>query len=90
MRVRAVSGKRIRLCTPAMSSTDWPFSTVRWEDVPKLDNRPVAFVAAGSHGVWSTPGYHVYADVSDSEVMSTKPSLTMPAAGPAQAGGCGG
>jgi hypothetical protein len=38
--------------------------TVRWEDVPKIDDRPVAFVAAGSHGVWSTPGHHVYADVS--------------------------
>jgi hypothetical protein len=45
----------------------WPqliSSTVRWEDVPKIDDRPVAFVAAGSHGVWSTPGHHVYADVS--------------------------
>jgi hypothetical protein len=38
--------------------------TVRWEDVPKIDDRPVAYVAAGSHGVWSTPGRHVYADVS--------------------------
>jgi len=37
--------------------------TVRWEDVPKVDDRPVAYVAAGSHGVWSTPGRHVYADV---------------------------
>jgi hypothetical protein len=37
--------------------------TIRWTDVPKVDDRPVAFVAAGSHGVWPTPGDHVYADV---------------------------
>ena len=38
-------------------------STIRWQDVPKIDDRPVAYVAAGSHGVWSYPGRHVYADV---------------------------
>ena len=43
--------------------------TVRWEDVPKVDDRPVAYVAAGSHGVWSTPGHHVYADVSPAKCL---------------------
>ena len=43
--------------------------TVRWEDVPKIDDRPVAYVAAGSHGVWSTPGHHVYADVSPAKYL---------------------
>lgn len=40
--------------------------TVRWEDVEKLQDRPVAYVAMGSHGVWPEPGDHVYADVSPS------------------------
>lgn len=40
--------------------------TVRWEDVEKVDDRPVAYVAMGSHGVWPEPGDHVYADVSPS------------------------
>jgi hypothetical protein len=38
-------------------------STIRWQDVPKIDDRPVAYIAAGSHGVWSYPDRHVYADV---------------------------
>jgi len=37
--------------------------TIRWQDVPKIDDRPIAYVAAGSHGVWSYPARHVYADV---------------------------
>lgn len=37
--------------------------TVRWEDVEKVHDRPVAYVAMGSHGVWPEPGDHVYADV---------------------------
>jgi hypothetical protein len=37
--------------------------TLRWQDVPKIDDRPVAYVAAGSHGVYSFPGRHVYANV---------------------------
>ena len=38
-------------------------STIRWQDVSKIDDRPVAYISAGSHGVWSYPGRHVYADV---------------------------
>lgn len=38
--------------------------TVRWEDVEKFQDRPVAYVAMGSHGVWPEPGDHIYADVS--------------------------
>jgi hypothetical protein len=37
--------------------------TLQWQDVPKIDDRPVAYVAAGSHGVYSFPGHHVYANV---------------------------
>lgn len=37
--------------------------TVRWEDVLKVDGRPVAYSAMGSHGVWPAPGNHVYAHV---------------------------
>jgi hypothetical protein len=37
---------------------------MRWEDAPKFDGRPIAYSAAGSHGLWATPGSHVYANVS--------------------------
>jgi hypothetical protein len=46
-------------------------STIRWQDVPKIDNRPVAYIAAGSHGVWSYPGRHVYANVGPTRLFST-------------------
>lgn len=46
-------------------------STIRWQDVPKIDDRPLAYVAAGSHGVWSYPGRHVYADVRLALIDST-------------------
>jgi len=36
--------------------------TMRWEDVPKFDGRPIAYSAAGSHGLWATPGRHVFAN----------------------------
>ena len=38
--------------------------TIRWQDAPKIDDRPVAYVAADSHGVYSFTGRHVYASVS--------------------------
>lgn len=40
-------------------------STTRWSDVPKVDGRPEAFSAAGSHGLWPSPGDHVFANVLD-------------------------
>lgn len=37
-----------------------------------MDDRPVAYVAAGSHGVWPNPGDHVYADVGSSSLPRTE------------------
>lgn len=38
--------------------------TYLWTDIERTDdNRPIAYVASGSHGVWPTPGRHVYAQV---------------------------
>jgi hypothetical protein len=45
-------------------------STIRWQDVPKIDDRPVAYIAAGSHGVWSFPDRHIYADVRPARLPS--------------------
>jgi hypothetical protein len=38
------------------------FSTLPWDQVPKCDNdqRPIAFVAKGSHGIWSSAGTLTY------------------------------
>lgn len=37
-------------------------STIPWDRVPKFDNnqRPVAYVAKGSHGMWSSAGTFTY------------------------------
>lgn len=40
-------------------------STVRWQDVAQRDGRPIAYSAAGSHGLWPTPGLHVYAQLAN-------------------------
>lgn len=37
--------------------------TIHWSEVETVDDRPVAYVAAGSHGVWPTPGAHIYTNV---------------------------
>lgn len=37
--------------------------TFRWDEAPKMHDRPVAYVATGSHGTWPTPGKHVYAQL---------------------------
>ena len=39
--------------------------TTRWIDVPQHDGRPIAYSAAGSHGLWPNPGDHVLAHVLD-------------------------
>jgi len=44
--------------------------TIRWADVAKIDGRPIAYSAAGSHGLWPTPGDHVYADVRGVDLHS--------------------
>lgn len=43
--------------------------TYRWSDIERLGDRPIAYVASGSHGVWPTPGKHVYAQVSSASVV---------------------
>lgn len=36
-----------------------------WADVERLDTHPVVYSARGSHGVWSSPGDHVYQSIGE-------------------------
>ena len=36
-----------------------------WADIERLDTHPVVYSAKGSHGVWSTPGDHVYMSIGE-------------------------
>lgn len=66
LRVRTVDGVPVSVDFSTHEGGRLSAGTVRWEDVEKVDDRPVAYVAMGSHGVWPEPGDHVYADASPS------------------------
>lgn len=74
LRVRTVNGKaesadfselerEATLTADTHSGGAFSAGTYRWSDMETRDDRPVAYVASGSHGVWPTPGKHVYAQV---------------------------
>lgn len=52
-----------QLTTDTHSGGAFSAGTYRWEDVEKIDGRPVAYIAHGSHGVWPNAGKHVYAQL---------------------------
>ncbi|OXL07984.1 hypothetical protein C348_03851 [Cryptococcus neoformans Gb118] len=65
LRVRTVDGVPVSVDFSTHEGGRLSAGTVRWEDVEKVDDRPVAYVAMGSHGVWPEPGDHVYADLGN-------------------------
>lgn len=60
--VRTVNGTATQVDYHAHSDTG--AGTIPWDKVVKFDNdqRPVGYVAAGSHGFWATPGTFTYVD----------------------------
>ena len=62
--MRTVNGSAVSVDYNAHSGGPNLSGTVRWKDVEKVDDRPVAYCAAGSHGLWPTPGQHELAPVS--------------------------
>lgn len=66
LRLRTVNGTAESADFNTHSGGAFSAGTLRWEEVERTpDDRPVAYIASGSHGVWPVPGRHVYAQVSD-------------------------
>lgn len=63
LRVRTVNGSAESADFNTHSGGAFSAGTYRWGDMETQGDRPVAYVASGSHGVWPTPGRHVYAQV---------------------------
>ncbi|WVW85719.1 hypothetical protein I302_107757 [Kwoniella bestiolae CBS 10118] len=51
LRMRTVNGTAISADYTTHTGGRFSAGTYRWEDIEKIDGRPVAYVAAGSHGV---------------------------------------
>lgn len=64
--------RSVKLTSDTHSGGAFSAGTYRWSDIERLGDRPIAYVASGSHGVWPTPGKHVYAQVRCS--LSLSPS----------------
>ncbi|KAF8327031.1 uncharacterized protein EI90DRAFT_1859554 [Cantharellus anzutake] len=66
MSVRTVNGVAVSADYNAHSGGSQSTGTIRWADVPKVpgEDRPIGWVAQGSHGIWDSPGKHVYQNVS--------------------------
>ena len=73
LRMRTINGSAVSVDYNAHSGGPHLSQTVRWKDVEKIDDRPVAYSAAGSHGLWATPGQHELAPVSDRLMGCTTP-----------------
>ncbi|KAJ8091053.1 hypothetical protein PM082_024661 [Marasmius tenuissimus] len=63
--VRTVNGVATQVDYHAHGGTGDAGSTVPFDQALKFDNgqRPAAYVAKGSHGIWQTVGTHTYVDV---------------------------
>ncbi|WWD19011.1 hypothetical protein CI109_103468 [Kwoniella shandongensis] len=64
LRMRTVNGTPVSADFTTHNGGRFSAGTIRWEDVIKHDGRPVAYSAAGSHGIWNEPGDHIYADLA--------------------------
>ncbi|ODN78952.1 hypothetical protein L202_04467 [Cryptococcus amylolentus CBS 6039] len=64
-RMRTVNGTPISADFSTHEGGYLSAGTLRWEDVEKVGERPVAYVAMGSHGIWPDPGEHVYAEIGN-------------------------
>ncbi|KAL7423849.1 Vacuolar protein sorting-associated protein 62 [Cryptotrichosporon argae] len=65
LRVRTINGTAVSADFDTHSGPQYSAGTVRWEDIEKHEGRPVGYAAAGSHGMWPTPGDHIYAHLLD-------------------------
>ncbi|KAK4688986.1 hypothetical protein P7C73_g1122, partial [Tremellales sp. Uapishka_1] len=63
LRMRTFNGTAISVDYGTHQGDRFGAGTVRWEDVETIDGRPVAYSAAGSHGLWPVPGRHEYANL---------------------------
>lgn len=60
LRLRTINGKAVSADYGAHTGSIGT-GTLRWVDVPQTsDGRPIAYSAAGSHGVWDSPGVHTF------------------------------
>ncbi|WVQ74817.1 hypothetical protein IAR50_004423 [Cryptococcus sp. DSM 104548] len=64
-RMRTVNGTPISADFSTHEGGYLSAGTLRWEDIEKVGERPVAYVAMGSHGIWPDPGEHVYAEIGN-------------------------
>ncbi|WWC63222.1 uncharacterized protein I303_105822 [Kwoniella dejecticola CBS 10117] len=51
LRMRTINGQPVSADYTTHTGGRFSAGTFRWEDIEKIDRRPVAYVAAGSHGV---------------------------------------
>ncbi|GMK59779.1 hypothetical protein CspeluHIS016_0803850 [Cutaneotrichosporon spelunceum] len=63
LRVRTVNGTAKSADFNTHSGGAFSAGTYRWSDLERFGERPIAYVASGSHGVWPTAGKHVYAQL---------------------------
>ncbi|BEI85667.1 hypothetical protein CcaverHIS002_0510680 [Cutaneotrichosporon cavernicola] len=63
LRVRTVNGTAESADFNTHSGGAFSAGTYRWSDLERFGERPIAYVASGSHGVWPNPGKHVYAQL---------------------------
>ncbi|KAK8854841.1 hypothetical protein IAR55_003580 [Kwoniella newhampshirensis] len=64
LRMRTVNGTPVSADFTTHNGGRFSAGTIRWEDVIKHKGRPVAYSAAGSHGIWNEPGDHIYAELA--------------------------
>jgi hypothetical protein len=65
LRLRTVNGTAESADFNTHSGGAFSAGTLLWDEVERTpDDRPIAYIASGSHGVWPKPGRHVYAQVS--------------------------
>ncbi|EIW67305.1 hypothetical protein TREMEDRAFT_33600, partial [Tremella mesenterica DSM 1558] len=57
--VRTINGTAVSADYSDHRGGRFSAGTVRWEDVTQVEGRPVAYAAAGSHGIWPGPGEHL-------------------------------
>ncbi|OCF37868.1 hypothetical protein I316_00092 [Kwoniella heveanensis BCC8398] len=59
VRMRTINGTPVSADFTTHTGGRFSAGTFRWEDIERFDGRPVAYAAAGSHGIWPDPGDHV-------------------------------
>lgn len=73
--VRTINGTPVSADYNSHTGGRFAAGTSRWVDVPLIDDRPVAYAAAGSHGIWPSPGDHVYANVLNFKLVDVTDDL---------------